>query len=774
MLLKEVGSWPWLQTDHTSKVFVDDDIDTQELVTTLYDDEEVMDVDKINDEEGAINNDNNSSSDDGDDSVSHEENGKIASQRVSTRHQANQADATNNKNNSKKNSKSYDKKEQQKLRFSETSVTFSPMNLKSECNSRSADRAHIANTAVQFNGLYKSWLQTKCPKITSYEPLQMIMSIKDIQNLEAAHRAPVNTSPSSSGSISVSSKSNQLQVTPEKNQLQLHNNILYSTEGTNKSTMIVQTAKSQINNSLRKDDHERKLLRNYLQYTGYQPALSDCEIALINHLDNMFRLFPPLAYSNSSQFKLSSLLLEQREEARYHFITQCLNTRSAEEIRNILANPNIFKDNIPSKIFANYREANFALSSTTNSNTTYASRISKNPANSKDKSTRHLTAVKNDFENDFQPCHHPGKSCKEAGSECRCFENKSFCEKFCGCNSTEFICELQFAGCDCKRGACKTGSCKCVAACRVCDPDLCGCGSSIPYPLRSTLQQYMITSGYCLPCNAPLSSNSGSNNGKEESSSSSVNNPLRFCCNESLSYRPRKKVYVSRSKVHGWGVFAGEKIEKNDYIMEYTGEVISQLEAERRGLIYDKQQLSCLFEVNQFQVVDATRKGNRAKFINHSKDKPNVIPKIVQESGDHHVMLLAKCSIEPGQELFFDYQYDAILGDHAPGWAGKEENGHHSKSKDKDYDSEDDKSNLKNGRKRKVSEISSTSTHHKSTSNNNHNKITNQVTSEGKSQQGKTIAVVTEIQTQNNNISTVQTSSFKSVVKELIIVDEDD
>ena len=53
------------------------------------------------------------------------------------------------------------------------------------------------------------------------------------------------------------------------------------------------------------------------------------------------------------------------------------------------------------------------------------------------------------------------------------------------------------------------------------------------------------------------------------------------------------------SEIAGWGVFAGESFENGDFVAEYTGEIISQNEAERRGIVYDLRKLSFLFNLNR-------------------------------------------------------------------------------------------------------------------------------------------------------------------------------
>lgn len=108
---------------------------------------------------------------------------------------------------------------------------------------------------------------------------------------------------------------------------------------------------------------------------------------------------------------------------------------------------------------------------------------------------------------------------------------------------------------------------------------------------------------------------------------------------------------VKTSAIHGRGVFARRRIAPGECIIEYHGERISWAEAERRRDENDPLNLTYFFTLNDGRIIDGARKGNDARYINHSCE-PNCE---ALEHEDGRVWIHALYEIERGQELSYDY-----------------------------------------------------------------------------------------------------------------------
>lgn len=84
----------------------------------------------------------------------------------------------------------------------------------------------------------------------------------------------------------------------------------------------------------------------------------------------------------------------------------------------------------------------------------------------------------------------------------------------------------------------------------------------------------------------------------------------------------KKRLKFARSPIHDWGLFALERIDANDLVIEYIGEKIRQKVADHREKIYERMGIgsSYLFRLDEEIIIDATRIGNLARFINHCCD----------------------------------------------------------------------------------------------------------------------------------------------------------
>jgi hypothetical protein len=182
----------------------------------------------------------------------------------------------------------------------------------------------------------------------------------------------------------------------------------------------------------------------------------------------------------------------------------------------------------------------------------------------------HTSTVNWEKRKPFVPCSHAG-SCVEA--QCHCFRENVTCEKTCKCPST---CNRRFPGCKCAstpgRRICATATgCICIKFKRECDADLCGtCGAT---DLLDPVNRY-----------------------DEELLQDR-------CTNVGIQRAVPKKTLLGKSEVHGFGLYAGQDIRKDDVIGEYTGEILSVGESARREIVYVYEKNMYLFKLNKGKTV---------------------------------------------------------------------------------------------------------------------------------------------------------------------------
>jgi len=125
----------------------------------------------------------------------------------------------------------------------------------------------------------------------------------------------------------------------------------------------------------------------------------------------------------------------------------------------------------------------------------------------------------------------------------------------------------------------------------------------------------------------------------------------------------KKPVRFARSAIHNWGLYAMQNISKDDMIIEYVGEVVRQQVAEIREKRYLKSGIgsSYLFRIDEGTVVDATKKGGIARFINHSC-MPNCTAKIIRVDGSKRIVIYALRDIAMNEELTYDYKFEREIG----------------------------------------------------------------------------------------------------------------
>lgn len=129
------------------------------------------------------------------------------------------------------------------------------------------------------------------------------------------------------------------------------------------------------------------------------------------------------------------------------------------------------------------------------------------------------------------------------------------------------------------------------------------------------------------------------------------------CQNQRFQKRQYAGIRPARCGAKGWGIFADLPISAGQFVIEYVGEVIDSEELEIRSKACASAPHYYFLSLTGGETIDASKKGNISRFINHSCD-PNCVTQKWQVGGESRVGIFALRSIKIGEELTFDYQFE--------------------------------------------------------------------------------------------------------------------
>lgn len=124
-----------------------------------------------------------------------------------------------------------------------------------------------------------------------------------------------------------------------------------------------------------------------------------------------------------------------------------------------------------------------------------------------------------------------------------------------------------------------------------------------------------------------------------------------------------KHLVVYKSGIHALGLYTSLFISRGSMVVEYVGEIVGLRVADRRESEYQsgkklQHKSACyFFRIDKEHIIDATRKGGIARFVNHSC-QPNCVAKVISVRTEKKVVFFAERDIYPGEEITYDYHFN--------------------------------------------------------------------------------------------------------------------
>ncbi|XP_075643736.1 uncharacterized protein LOC142614956 isoform X3 [Castanea sativa] len=124
-----------------------------------------------------------------------------------------------------------------------------------------------------------------------------------------------------------------------------------------------------------------------------------------------------------------------------------------------------------------------------------------------------------------------------------------------------------------------------------------------------------------------------------------------------------KHLVVYKSGIHALGLYTSRFISRGEMVVEYVGEIVGLRVADKRENEYQsgrklQYKSACyFFRIDKEHIIDATRKGGIARFVNHSC-LPNCVAKVISVRNEKKVVFFAERDIFPGEEITYDYHFN--------------------------------------------------------------------------------------------------------------------
>ncbi|CAO1616122.1 unnamed protein product [Parajaminaea phylloscopi] len=145
-----------------------------------------------------------------------------------------------------------------------------------------------------------------------------------------------------------------------------------------------------------------------------------------------------------------------------------------------------------------------------------------------------------------------------------------------------------------------------------------------------------------------------------------------YCQNQRFQRKEYAQVEIVKTEKKGYGLRAAEDVAAESFVYEYIGEVVEEADFRKRMQRYHEERIPHFYfmMLQRDEYLDATKRGDVARFINHSCNPNCYVAK--WHVGKHMRMgIFSQRDIIKGEELTFNYNVDRYGNEAQPCYCGE-------------------------------------------------------------------------------------------------------